>query len=157
MTLSAYSGRHATFDATTVLTQAPSTGAPPGRPAAVDAAFWVAVAASLVSMLGAALLTVLLVVLGLGHRSTGATIVGAGLLLVTAAVNAGWLVTGWRARRGSPGARTGFAVLTAAGLLASLLVCLVAWSTVLPLLTAVLQSAVLVLLVLPASTAWFRR
>lgn len=100
MTLSAYPGRHSTFDATTVLPQAPPAGAPPGRPAAVDAAFWVAVAASLVSMLGAVLLTVLL---------------------------------------------------------ASLLVCLVAWSTVLPLLTAVLQTAVLVLLVLPASTAWFRR
>jgi hypothetical protein len=58
-------------------------------------------------------------------------------------------------RGGSQVARVTLAVLTAIGAVVALMFCLAAWAVVVPLLGVALQGAVLVLLFVPSTNAWF--
>ncbi|MDL5158532.1 hypothetical protein [Actinomycetospora termitidis] len=161
MTIPAYSGRHSTFDATTVLpaaalhAQVPPAGAPPGRrPGTVDAVFFVAVAQAVAALAGAAVFALILLAVST-HPPEGA-IAAAVVLGGTALADAGWLLLAWRVRAGGRGARVVLAVLAAVGLLIALVFSLVGWTVLVPLLGVALNAAVLVLLFAPASNAWFR-
>ncbi|MEJ2869281.1 hypothetical protein WCD74_16010 [Actinomycetospora sp. OC33-EN08] len=160
MTLPAYSGRHSTFDATTVLPvaalepRAPSAGAPPGRPAVVEAVFWLAVAQALAALAGAGILG--LILLAVSTRPPEGAIAAAVVVGGTLLADAGWVLLAWRVRAGGAAARVVLAVLAGMGLLIALLFSLVAFTVLLPVIGVALNAGVLVLLFAPASNAWFR-
>lgn len=155
MTLPAYSGRHATFDATTVLPQAPPAGAPPGRPTEVEAAFWTMVLPAAVGILGALGGAGFTLIWALGYHAVPLYLFAAAILVVGVGANVAWILLGVRMRSGSQSARVGYAVLTGLGALVSAVLCVPLWATLLPVVALGCQITVLVLLFLPSSNAWF--
>ncbi|MFC5062590.1 hypothetical protein [Actinomycetospora atypica] len=170
MTLDAYSGRHSTFDATTVLpawtpgeAPVPPRGAPPGlpalppRPSTVTAAFCLAMTHAALWIVGS------LVALGLAGLMVGATADVASAVGVVAVIGVPitlgvgtWIAAAARMRAGHPGARVLLAVLAGLGALLCAALGLVDDTILLPLVGLALHGALLVLLFRPSTDAWFR-
>lgn len=170
MTLDAYSGRHSSFDATTVLpvpaaheARVPPAGAPPGlhllppRPSTVTAAFCIALAHAVLWILGS------VVALGLAGIMVGATADVASAVGVVAlfgiplTLGVGvWMAATVRMRSGRPAARVLLAVLAGLGALLCAALGLADGTLLLPLAGLALHVALLVLLFRPSTNAWFR-
>ncbi|WP_157647697.1 hypothetical protein [Actinomycetospora chiangmaiensis] len=156
MTLPAYPGRHATFDATTVLPVVPPAGAPPGRPTVVEAAFWTMVAPAALGVLGSLAVAGFTLIWALGYSALELYLTAAVILVLGVGANVAWFLLGLRMRTGSTTARVGYAALTALGALVTAVVCVPLWMTLVPLVVLGCQVTVLVLLFLPETNAWFR-
>jgi hypothetical protein len=155
MTLPAYSGRPASVGASAVLPPAPPAGAPPGRPTEVEAAFWTMVPPAAVGVVGSLAGAGFTLIWALGYSALPLYLFAAAILVLGVGTNVVWLLLGLRMRSGSSPARVGYAVLTGLGALVSAVLCVPLWATLLPVLALGCQVAVLVLLFLPASNAWF--
>ncbi|GAA4825943.1 hypothetical protein GCM10023201_10540 [Actinomycetospora corticicola] len=156
MTLPAYSGRHATFDATTVLPVVPPAGAPPGPPATVTTAVVVLAVQGGFGVLGLGFFGLMAVAFGLGTGDYPGLVaclllVGAGLAFLT-----GWFLLALRIRTGSRGARVVVALVSAIGLAGAATSAALVWPSLITIGSAALQASVLVLLFVPSSNAWFR-
>ena len=162
MTLPAYSGRHATFDATTVLPVVPPAGAPPGPPSTVRLAFAVVWAQGIPGALAVGFWTLMAVAFGLGTGEYVGLLACLVFSLVGFAAVGGWFLLANRVRRGGRAARivvvAGNALVLALGVTTLVITGTTADPTFSLVLLAVVLSTIVVpvLLFLPASNAWFR-
>ncbi|MCD2185595.1 hypothetical protein [Actinomycetospora soli] len=159
MTLPAYSGRHATFDATTVLPALPAvppSGAPPGPPAPVTAAAVVLGVQGAFGVLGVGFFGLLAVAFGLGTGDYPGLAACLLAVLLGLALVSLWFLLARRVRTGSRAARIVVALVSAVGLAGSGASAALVGPSLITIGAAALQVSVLVLLFVPSSNAWFR-
>lgn len=159
MTLPAYSGRHATFDATTVLPALPAvppSGAPPGPPASVTIAAVVLGVQGALGVLAVGFFALMAIAFGLGTGDYPGLAACLLAVVVGLALLALWFLLALRVRTGSRAARIVVAVISAVGLAGSVASAALVWPSLITIGSAALQASVLVLLFVPASNAWFR-